>query len=180
LETRLSDRELWESYKNGDRAAFGLLFRTYYPLLFQFGFKYIQDRELLEDCIQDLFVELWQNKSSKSVQSIKAYLFKSVKYKIFRALRKAASGGAKLQEDMHFELSHDTILIEIEEKREQLSMLSKAMQQLTSRQKEIIYLQYYQRLSYEEVSEVMEISYQAARNLCYQAVKALKREMGGG
>jgi DNA-directed RNA polymerase specialized sigma subunit, sigma24 homolog len=42
------------------------------------------------------------------------------------------------------------------------------------RQKEIIYLKYYMNLSYEEVSEVMNINYQAARNLVYQSIKVLK------
>lgn len=135
---------------------------------------------MLEDCIQDLFVELWQNRKEAPVHSIKAYLFKSLKYKIFKALRQAgATAGPDLSEALHFELSHDTVLVKDEERRERLGLLNKAMHQLTNRQKEIIYLQYYQQLSYEEVSEVMEINYQAARNLLYQAMKSLKNLMSG-
>jgi RNA polymerase sigma-70 factor (ECF subfamily) len=54
-----------------------------------------------------------------------------------------------------------------------------ALERLSSRQKEIIYLKYYQNLSYEEVSEIMNINYQVARNLLYQAIKSLKTILAG-
>lgn len=95
-------------------------------------------------------------------------------------MRKAgATAGPAFSDALHFELSHDTVLVKDEERRERLKLLMKAMHQLTNRQKEIIYLQYFQQLSYEEVSDVMEINYQAARNLLYQAMKSLKKLMSG-
>jgi RNA polymerase sigma factor (sigma-70 family) len=54
-----------------------------------------------------------------------------------------------------------------------------ALGRLSNRQKEIIYLKYYQNLSYEEVSEIMNINYQVARNLLYQAIKSLKSLLAG-
>jgi RNA polymerase sigma-70 factor (ECF subfamily) len=50
-----------------------------------------------------------------------------------------------------------------------------ALGQLSNRQKEIIYLKFYQELNYDEVSEIMNINYQAARNLLYQSIKSLKK-----
>jgi len=58
-------------------------------------------------------------------------------------------------------------------------MVVDALSRLTNRQKEIIYLKYYQNLSYEEVSEIMNINYQVARNLLYQAIKSLKSMLTG-
>ena len=77
-------------------------------------------------------------------------------------------------EDMAFELSHDNFLIKSEEDRQQTLRVVHAINQLPNRQKEIVYLKLYQRLSYEEVSEIMQINYQAARNLFYQAIKSLR------
>jgi RNA polymerase sigma-70 factor (ECF subfamily) len=54
-----------------------------------------------------------------------------------------------------------------------------ALNNLTNRQKEIVYLKYYQNLSYEEVSEIMKINYQAARNLLYQTIKTLRSLLAG-
>jgi RNA polymerase sigma-70 factor (ECF subfamily) len=54
-----------------------------------------------------------------------------------------------------------------------------AIDQLSNRQKEIIYLKFYQNLSYEEVSEIMNINYQVARNLLHQAIKAMRKILSG-
>jgi RNA polymerase sigma-70 factor (ECF subfamily) len=50
-----------------------------------------------------------------------------------------------------------------------------ALNELSPRQREIIYLKFHQNLSYDEISEIMHINYQAARNLIYQSIKMLKK-----
>ena len=171
---------LWESFRKGDKEAFAALFREHYKTLYRFGNKFTNDTELLEDCIQELFVELWQAKSQAPVLSVKAYLLKSLKYKLLKAFRK----NGKVQPihdngDIPFELSHETLLISRQEADEKKQRVIKALEKLSNRQKEIIYLKYYQNLSYEEVSEIMNINYQVARNLLYQAIKSLKNMLAG-
>ena len=169
---------LWKQYQQGNEAAFGRIFIRLYPSLFQFGCKITQHTEILEDCIQELFTELWHNKSQSDVQSVKAYLLKSLKYKLLRVLSKKAMVSASETENIYgFELSHESLLIIDEENKAQKDRVLKAFGQLSSRQKEIIYLKFYQELSYEEISEVMNINYQVSRNLLYQAIKALKKIM---
>jgi len=171
---------LWESFRKGDKDAFAALFREYYGTLYRFGNKFTTDTELLEDCIQELFIELWQAKSQAPVLSVKAYLLKSLKYKLLKAFRK---NGKILpihdNGDMPFELSHETFLIHQQENDQRRQEVIKALERLSHRQKEIIYLKYYQNLSYEEVSEIMNINYQVARNLLYQAIKSLKNMLAG-
>lgn len=141
-----------------------------------FGNKFVTDKQLLEDTIQELFIELWQSKSQTPVITVKAYLLKSLKYKILKALKRSASSTI-LNEHEHllFEWSHETFLIETQENAEKKEMVLRAIAQLTNRQQEIVYLKYYQNLSYEEVSEIMNINYQVARNLLSQSVKTLKK-----
>jgi RNA polymerase sigma factor (sigma-70 family) len=171
---------LWESFRKGDKDAFAALFREYYGILYRFGNKFTTDTELLEDCIQELFIELWQAKTQTPVLSVKAYLLKSLKYKLLKAFRK---NGKVLpihdNGDMPFELSHETFLIHQQESDQRRQEVIKALERLSNRQKEIIYLKYYQNLSYEEVSEIMNINYQVARNLLYQAIKSLKNMLAG-
>lgn len=170
------DIKLWEAYKNGDKDAFSALFRKYYSPLFLYGSKIMQDQSALEDCIQELFMELWKSRSQAEVKSVKAYLFKSLKYKIYRQLsQRKITSESFLKEDMVFELSHDTFLIHREEESEKASLLIKAFDKLSNRQKEVIYLKYYLGLSYDEVSEIMEINYQVARNLLYLAIRSMKK-----
>ena len=175
------DIELWESYKQGNAESFGKLFQKYHHPLRQFGNKFSSDQELLEDCIQELFVELWQNRSQTQVQSVKAYLFKALKYKLFRALQKRSGLALTgMQDETGFEFSHETLIISRQETEEKAAKVIAAMQQLSNRQKEIVYLKFYQELTYEEVSEVMGINYQVARNLFHQSVKALRKILSPG
>lgn len=178
MTARQSDIALWDAFKKGDSEACGQLFRRHYEALYRFGYKFTQDPEILEDCIQELFLELWQSKSRTEIQSVKAYLFKSLKYKIFRVLqKKSGKNTTSITDDLLFELSHETLLVSQEETQERINKVNAAFSKLSNRQKEIIYLKFYQELNYEEVSEIMNINYQAARNLLSQAIKSLKKIM---
>lgn len=171
---------LWESFRKGDREAFATLFREHYGPLFRFGSKFTKDNELLEDCIQELFLEFWQAKSQVPVLSVKAYLLKSLKYKLLKVFRKKGKFMPLLDNgEVNFEWSHEHFLIEQQETDARKQLVLKALGRLSNRQKEIIYLKYYQNLSYEEVSEIMNINYQVARNLLYQAIKSLKNMLAG-
>ena len=179
MNTAKDDILLWESFREGDRKAFATLFRTHYELLCRYGGKFTTDPNLLEDCIQELFIELWQAKTRTTVISVRAYLLKSLKYKILKAYRKSRDVVPIGDDETPFELSHESFLIAGEEDAEKKRLLLKALEQLSGRQKEIIYLKYYQNLSYAEVSEIMNINYQVARNLLYQAIRSLKNRLAG-
>ncbi len=176
MHTAPTDIELWNAFKNGDKESFGGLFHRYYSLLFHYGSKFCSDVNLLEDCIQELFLELWQSGSGSQVQSVKAYLLRALKYKIFKLYRnEKTKQTAEITDDMAFELSHENFLISTYEDRQKQSRIIEAIQQLPNRQREIVYLKLYQGFSYDELSEVMQINNQAARNLFYQAVKSLRK-----
>ena len=76
------------SFKNGDKTAFEAIYRFYAGALLNYGYKIASDRALVEDSIQDLFYELWNNRSRiAEPNSIKYYLFKALRYKINRNAR---------------------------------------------------------------------------------------------
>lgn len=176
LSTTDQDITVWQDFRNGDREAFGALFRKYYGSLFLFGSKFLTDKQLLEDAIQELFIELWQAKTQTNVVSIKAYLLKSLKYKLLKIIRRNNNSQLLIEnEHSFFEWSHENFLIAQQDDEERKQQVLKAISYLSNRQKEIIYLKYYQNLSYEEVSDIMNINYQVARNLLCQAIKTLKK-----
>ncbi|HET9431290.1 MAG TPA: sigma-70 family RNA polymerase sigma factor [Chitinophagaceae bacterium] len=172
-----ADIFLWHAFKQGDRQAFDQLFRRYYPVLLQYGSKVCPELDKLEDCIQELFIEIWQSRASGQVQSVKAYLLKSLKYKLYRQTQssRAMKTVNQLEDEMSFVLSYDHFLIEKEESQRSAQRIMDAVNKLPNRQKEIIYLKIYQGLSYDEISEVMNINYQVARNLFSQSLKSLKQ-----
>ncbi len=169
---------LWESFRNGDRDAFATLFRGHYDGLYRYGGKFIDNADQLEDSIQELFMELWQSKSRTPVTSVRAYLLKSLKYKILKTYRQRRT--LPINDDCGiFEWSQEDRIIAGERDAENSRKVLNALDRLSDRQKEIVYLKYFQNLSYDEVSEVMNINYQVARNLLYQAIKSLKTMLAG-
>ncbi|WEK33712.1 MAG: sigma-70 family RNA polymerase sigma factor [Candidatus Pseudobacter hemicellulosilyticus] len=177
--TKHHQRDLlyWEGFVQGNQQALGSLFRLYYPDLFRYGHKIVPEPAVLEDCIQELFIELWQQKNPAPELSVKAYLLRAMKYKLLKILRK--KNNTLLQENIEtqgvFEISHEDFLISGQENAEQSRRVIQAFSQLSNRQQEIVYLRFYQGLGYEEISAIMNINYQVARNLLHQAIKALKK-----
>jgi RNA polymerase sigma factor (sigma-70 family) len=174
LKSNDPDIDLWKSFQQGDTEAFSAIFRKYYSPLFRFGSKLCGDHYVVEESIQELFFQLWKNRKDTPVSSVKGYLFRALRYQLFHLLKKNNHPIANITADEPFELSYESLLIDEQEQNERHKLLMNAFSTLSPRQKEIIYLKFFQELSYEEVSEIMDINYQAARNLLYNAVKILK------
>jgi RNA polymerase sigma-70 factor (ECF subfamily) len=172
-----NDIVLWNQFRNGDTESFVSIFKKYYSNLFNYGCKITADHAIIEDCIQDLFIDLWRTGGKAEIISLKAYFFRAFKFKLIKAIskeNKTSSFVPGLHEN-DFEISREVFLINNHENKELSEKVFAAIEELSSRQKEIIYLKFHQNLSYEEVSEIMNINYQAARNLVYQAIKVLKK-----
>jgi RNA polymerase sigma-70 factor (ECF subfamily) len=75
---------------------------------------------------------------------------------------------------LDFEVSKETLLVQQQETDERSNRIVQCLSKLSGRQREIIYLKFYRGMSYEEISEIMDINYQAARNLLSNSLKALR------
>lgn len=144
--------------------------------MIQYGSKICSQSYKLEDCIHDLFMELWESPSRPEINSVKAYLLKSLKYKLIKSLnlRESLQPDDMAFRNMPFVISHEDFIVENDEEKNRSMQIIAAVNKLPSRQKEIIYLRFYKGFSYEEISEVMDINYQVSRNLFYQAMKSLR------
>ena len=171
-----TDIELWDSFVQGSQEALGILFKRYYSLLYSYGAKLCRDKTKLEDSIQDLFTELWFKKTTAPSTSVRAYLLQSLKYKLYKSFRNQKTLVSLDKEDHnYFELSHETFLIIKQGDEDRTKKMIDAVNQLPTRQKEIIYLRIYKGLSYEEIGQVMQLNYQVVRNLFSQALKSFRK-----
>ena len=178
----MTDIELWENSQNGDKNSYEQLFKFYYPFLYNYGLKHTTDKYLLEDCIQELFLEIWEKANEKNIKSFKAYIFQAFRNKLYRSFlknkRTIITGFANnIIHPSVFEISKEDFIIEGEIEHEKFSSLYQSISKLSKRQQEIIYLRFHLNLSYEEISAIMNISYQVSRNLLYQAIKTLKKSL---
>jgi RNA polymerase sigma factor (sigma-70 family) len=170
--------EVWCSFKNGDKTAFDALYRMHVTELVNYGHKISSDRVLIEDCIQDLFIELWQSRERiADTTSVKFYLFKALRYKVYRKLKTDGFFNLDDIERHHNDLacaSHESNLIGIEVQSLQMENLRALIKQLPKRQQEAINLRYYHNFSNEEVAQIMGVNYQSACNFIFSALRKLK------
>jgi RNA polymerase sigma factor (sigma-70 family) len=178
------DKAIWASFKSGNKNAFTFIFNTYIKILYAYGEKITRDKALVQDCIQDLFIELWRRRTALSeTDSIRFYLVKSLRRTIVRKL----SGNSKfiqasaLSDDFVFgvEFSHEEKVISEQLSNEQLKLLSAALHNLSSRQREAIYLKFYQKLSSQEIADTLEIDINSLYNLISKSIEALRKAIAG-
>ena len=175
---KVGDFELWSRFKAGDDIALSLIYKANSRKLYNYSLKFTSDVKLVEDSIQDLFTELIKNrKNLGDTDNIAFYLLKSIKRKLLRKLmnEKRISMGTP-EENYSFNVTYSVELDIISEEisQQKKALLAQVLQELTPRQKEAIYLKFSKELKYNEVSEIMNISVEASRNLISGAVKKLK------
>jgi RNA polymerase sigma-70 factor (ECF subfamily) len=174
--TMLSDQELWIKFVSGENDAFETIYKKYFPDLFKYGCYFSDDDDLVKDCIQDLFINLYNYRLKlKLTDKIRPYLIASFKRNIFQRLRSESEEKKKQLriDSLSFDYSFPEDAAEKDDQK--LALLQNAMNELTARQREAIYLKYVTGLSYEELSSVMNLSYQASRNLIYHGMERLRQ-----
>ena len=169
----------WKEFKSGDESAFETIFLHFHKELFQYGYKIVVNKTLVDDCIQELFLELWQSRERIALPlSVKSYLFRALRYKLIRALKKEirfSSLSDNSSESLEF--SYESTLIQQEVQLEIQQKLLQQIKLLSPRQQEALYLRYYAKLNYQEISKIMKISSQAATNLVFKSVKLLRENL---
>lgn len=140
------------------------------------------DTALVEDCIQSLFVRLWEKRQTLgTARHVRSYLLSSFKRSLVTALRqqqkhafveldKVESAG------LYREDSIEELLIRNQERSSRLEQLSQALQQLPPRQREFIFLRYYKGLSYEAIAAQTGSSVRTVYNQVNLAISTLRKE----
>ncbi|MGK6349957.1 RNA polymerase sigma factor [Parapedobacter sp. DT-150] len=170
------DRMLWHQIQNGSVAAFTQLVNRYSNPLYGYGMRFSPDEELVRDCIQDVFLTLWNRKEHLSeVSNAKFYLMKALRQKIIRELPKwqrTASLNNIPIEELSFAVDFEeeaTLPGAIRDK------VKSYLDQLSPRQKELLYLRFYENLKQDKIAELMGISRQSSYNLQHNALLALRK-----
>jgi RNA polymerase sigma factor (sigma-70 family) len=171
---------LWAKFKAGNSLAFSTLYRSYVQLLYNYGRHITPDQELVKDCLQELFSELWDKREKLAdVQSVRHYLFKSFRRKLIghlsRGRKQLSEHTLYTQSDFQITLPYETECIDQQAESEQRSKLQQAIGQLSKRQQEVIFLKFYNQLSYSDIASVMQMQVESVYNLISKALDLLRK-----
>ena len=175
----MNDHQLWQRLKDGYEDALESIYREHIDALLKYGCQFSRDSNLIQDCVHDLFVELWRNRSGLgTTDNIRPYLLVALRRKIIKQVKRLQ----KTQNDRDTEEINfiavpaiDETIIGKEISLEQSAQIKQAMANLSKRQREALYLKYYKGLSYDEICEALGINYQSVRNLVFGGIKALRK-----
>lgn len=174
----IPDVDIWKAFLQGDKCALEQLMQLHYKPLFHYGSKYTNDTELVKDCIQELFIGLWDRRMRLSAEvNPKPYLMASLRRALHRKIQsenRLSKYKAGRLDYFHFELSIEQKMVDSESLQWVVNKIAEAMAALPKRQKEVIYLKFFQNLSREEIAKVMGNSPQTVSNLLQLALKKLR------
>jgi RNA polymerase sigma factor (sigma-70 family) len=177
------DHKLWNKLKAGDEKSFSLLFEKYYGDLINYGNSFSPFAEKVQDCVQDVFADIWLYRESLQEPAVvKAYLLSSVRKRIARLYERDHIFKKITTTDsieFLFDFSIENELIDDDTTAETVLYLNKLLNELPSRQKEALFLRYNQGLSVEQIAEMLDVNYQSANNLLHRGLLKLRKEWKG-
>ncbi|QOG01015.1 RNA polymerase sigma factor [Flavobacterium sp. MDT1-60] len=180
----IDDAMLWNNLREGDEKSFSMLFERYYTDLVRYGNSLSPYEEKVQDCIQDVFTDIWVYRNAlQSSVIVKAYLLSSVRKRIarlyerdhiFRKTTSTDSIAFLLEFSVDYELIDDDYAT-----KEKVIHLNNLLNDLPARQKEALYLRYHQGLTVEQIAEMLDVNYQSASNLLHRGLLSLRKEWKG-
>ncbi|MEX0779375.1 MAG: RNA polymerase sigma factor [Balneolales bacterium] len=174
-----SDEKVWQALKANDKNALKTLFERHFDDLFIYAEKFCGDSELAEDHLQNLFLKIWEKRSNLgNVKGVKTYLWTALRRSLINVEEKKKTEKTYQNEvadslyGMQFNVEE---LITYDELNNQKKHeLQDALNQLSHTQREVLFLKFYEGMSYEEIEQIMSIGSQTTRNYVYKALKSLK------
>ena len=170
------DKNLWANIAVGDKKSYSEAYIFYYKKLFNYGKKITDDTAMIEDGINDVFIMIWTNRETlHKILSPQAYIFSCFRNNILRKIKSARLIYPSEEEhETGIQFSIDSIIVQRETDIGMKAGIEKALRQLTDRQREAIFLRFYEGLSYIEIAGVMDISVKATYKIMARALAQLK------
>ncbi len=169
----------WLHIEQGDKEAYSQAYIFYHKKLYNYGRKFTENEALLEDAVQEALMDLWKNKERlSSISFPHTYLFSSFRHILFKKIKQESGIKAySAISDTEPEFGADHLMIRNETDAALKQRLQQALNTLTPRQREAIFLRFYEELSYEEIAGVLDISTKATYKIVARALLQLKRSL---
>jgi RNA polymerase sigma-70 factor (ECF subfamily) len=182
VKDRIQWVEVWMRFRSGDRNAFSEIYEEFSDNLFAYGSKITHDRELLKDCIQDVFYNLYQyNLKLDYPEYIEFYLFRSLRNEIIRKIYKSRKEALLPEDgmvlfDLKFQAEQNDFDKEYDEL--QLKTLLQILETLDAQKRELLFLKFNTGLNYSEIGHLLGINPDTAKKQIYRIIHSLRMRYG--
>ncbi|MCU4177789.1 RNA polymerase sigma-70 factor [Carboxylicivirga sp. N1Y90] len=170
--THIDDKQLLLKIKAGDERAFELLFKHYYPHLVIFAQRYLSDRANSESLVQDVFLKMWEKRSSLDIRSLKGYLVVTVRNQCHNELKHQAVVRAYEKVD-----NAETEVWPEYRETHYLDRINKVINELPKQRQIIFKMSRMDGLKYREIAEQLNISPKTVEAQMGKALKFLREHL---
>lgn len=176
-----TERDLWDDFRRGDKAAYAELYRQFAPRLHGYGNHLVRDREAVADCIHDLFVYLHQHRRGLGpTDSIAFYLFRALRRRLAGYQQTASrflhrDGWDEAATDFEIVPSLESQWVDDQTRLDQHERLNRLVNTLPRRQKEALFLLYYSQLPHQQIAEIMAVKIETVYTLLSRALTLLRQ-----
>lgn len=161
----------------GDDSRFEVFYKESYSALYVYGRQIFSDNELLKDELQNFYLHLYQHPKKFLPEGlILPYLFRSFRHHLLRAQKLEHRQKVKMHPITQWKDSPETEFCRKESQQIENQQVQRLLQELSPREREIIYLRYFQNLEAKEVAHILAIQHQVVRNLAYRALGKLRKK----
>jgi RNA polymerase sigma factor (sigma-70 family) len=178
--SELTDDTILQGVRGGDRKIFTAWYRSVYPELWKYAYRYVLSRDAAKDVVQDVFLNIWINRESWTVPgTLRAYLYKAVRNQALYKLRHEnlieKTSGTFAQNSLPLAMAVPSASPdEMAEHKELLECLESAVRSLPPRQREAVILRWHNEFNFTEIGRIMGIADTVARRILLRAQKTLR------
>lgn len=183
----MTDEDLILGLNAKDNVAFRELVEKYQSMVYKACFNLIRQPEDAEDIAQDVFIEVFESISQFRFQSkLSTWLYRIAINKSLNHIRK--SKGKTMINSINFFANNKNNELEIEDKsannspysidyNERGKVLQEAINSLSENQRIAFTLNKFDELSYQEITEIMNLSLSSVESLIHRAKINLQKKL---
>jgi len=173
---RIEDKLLLLKLKEGNSAAFDAIYEKYWQQLYAAAFKRLQDPDQAKDTIQDIFLQLWLKREESNIDNLPAYLFSSVKNRVFNWMERERKFTPVPDILLQLEVSMDHADAGLL-RREFMQTYEALIATLSPSKQMIFRMRYQQELSTAEIADQLQISRKTVQNQLAKAIAQLRASL---
>lgn len=171
-----TDKHLTELLSKGEEKAFCELYIRYKNRLFLFSLKFLKDKDLTEDIVQDIFTHLWESRYFIDANyNISSYLFTITKNRILNTLKKYSTEkniiDIIMSKSLVEQVSADNEIIDSEYK----NLFKAAINKLPPTRKKIFVLSRMEHMTHKEIAATLNISIYTVQEHISESLKYIKK-----
>lgn len=173
------DTILINRLRSGDESALTELYNRFWQALFVSAYNVLKDKELCEDIIQDIFMNIWHNREKLEINiSLKGYMYACARYQVFNQFKKNKDKiHVELFQEIDKRFQHSTpeTLLMHEELVQQINAI---IETLPEKCQQVYKLSREEQLTHKEIAERLNISTKTVENHITKALHVIRFSMG--